>query len=99
MQRYDKLVYTRRLIYAIVVIDAVGEVIRRFLAVFSPLWRQRFPIPVPKRILLLRTEQIGDLVLTTPTFKAVREDFPHAHIAVLVQSRTAPLPQIQPRYQ
>jgi len=91
MQRYDKLVYTRRLIYAIVVIDAVGEVIRRFLAVFSPLWRQRFPIPVPKRILLLRTEQIGDLVLTTPTFKAVREGFPHAHIAVLVQSRTAPL--------
>jgi heptosyltransferase-2 len=96
MWRYDKLVYTRRLIYAIIVIDAVGEVVRRFLAIFSPLWRQQFPVLVPKRILLLRTEYIGDLVLATPAFKAVRESFPHAHIAVLVQSRTAPLLKFNP---
>jgi ADP-heptose:LPS heptosyltransferase len=89
MRQYDKLIYTRRLIYAIVVIDLVGEIIRRFLSVFSPLWRQRCPIPNPKRILLIRTEQIGDLVLTTPAFRTVRENFPNAYIAVLVQSRTA----------
>jgi len=96
MQRYDKLVYTRRLIYAIAVIDTVGEVVRRFLSVFSPLWRQQVPIPVPKRILLLRTEQIGDLVLATPAIKAVRESFPYAHIAVLAQSRTASLLKFNP---
>lgn len=94
--KYDKLVYTRRLVIAIVLIDTVGEIIRCFLALFSPLWRQWCPIPCPERILLLRTEQIGDLVLTTPAFKVLRENFPNAYIAVLVQSRTAPLLRFNP---
>lgn len=36
------------------------------------------------RILITRTDRIGDLVLTTPLFKALREKFPKAWIAVLV---------------
>jgi len=36
------------------------------------------------RILITRTDRIGDLVLTTPLLKALREKFPRAHIAVLV---------------
>ncbi len=36
------------------------------------------------RILITRTDRIGDLVLTTPLFKALREKFPKAWIAALV---------------
>ncbi len=44
------------------------------------------PIKLPDapRILVTRTDRIGDLVLTTPLFKALREKFPRAWIAALV---------------
>lgn len=38
----------------------------------------------PSRILVTRTDRLGDLVLSTPIFSALREKFPHAHIAALV---------------
>lgn len=41
-------------------------------------------LPDTPRILITRTDRIGDLVLTTPLFKALREKFPKAHLAVLV---------------
>ena len=41
-------------------------------------------IPEDARILVTRTDRIGDLVLTTPVFKALREKFPKAWIAALV---------------
>ena len=41
-------------------------------------------IPENPRILVTRTDRIGDLVLTTPVFKALREKFPGAWIAALV---------------
>lgn len=37
----------------------------------------------PKKILLTRSDRIGDLVLTTPVFKAVREKFPKAWLSCL----------------
>ena len=40
-------------------------------------------LPDAPRILITRTDRIGDLVLTTPVFKALREKFPKAHIAAL----------------
>lgn len=44
------------------------------------------PIDLPQnpRILVTRTDRIGDLVLTTPVFKALREKFPKAWIAAIV---------------
>ena len=44
------------------------------------------PIKLPDapRILITRTDRIGDLVLTTPLFKALREQFPKAWIATVV---------------
>jgi len=44
------------------------------------------PLNLPEipRILITRTDRIGDLVLTTPLFKALRERFPQAHLAALV---------------
>jgi heptosyltransferase-2 len=41
-------------------------------------------LPDVPRILITRTDRIGDLVLTTPLFKALREKFPRARIAALV---------------
>jgi heptosyltransferase-2 len=38
-----------------------------------------------KRILIIRTDRIGDVVLSTPVFKAVRDRYPNAHIAVMVR--------------
>jgi heptosyltransferase-2 len=37
------------------------------------------------RILIVRTDRIGDLLLSTPAIKAVREAHPNAHIAVMVR--------------
>ncbi|HOW58494.1 MAG TPA: glycosyltransferase family 9 protein [Candidatus Omnitrophota bacterium] len=44
------------------------------------------PIPIPEnpKILVTRTDRIGDLVLTTPVFKALRERFPGAWIAAVI---------------
>ena len=37
------------------------------------------------RILLTRTDRIGDVVLSTPAIKAVRDKYPDAHIAFMVR--------------
>lgn len=37
------------------------------------------------RILLIRTDRIGDVLLSTPAIKAVRDSYPSAHIAVMVR--------------
>lgn len=40
-----------------------------------------------KRILITRTDRMGDVVLSLPTIKATKKAFPDAHIAVMVQLR------------
>ena len=37
-----------------------------------------------KRILLVRTDRIGDVLLSTPAIKALRDSYPHAYIAMMV---------------
>ena len=41
-----------------------------------------------KRILIVRTDRIGDVVLSTPTITATRKAFPDAYIAVMVSRET-----------
>lgn len=36
-----------------------------------------------KRILIIRTDRVGDAVLSTPVVKAMRQAYPHAYIAVM----------------
>ena len=43
------------------------------------------------RILLIRRDNIGDLVCTTPMIAALRERFPEAYLAALVNSYNAPV--------
>jgi len=41
-----------------------------------------------KRILIVRTDRIGDVVLSTPVITATRQAFPHAYIAMMVSPET-----------
>ena len=42
-----------------------------------------------KKILLIRRDNIGDLVCTTPAFAALRKHYPNAQIGALVNSYNA----------
>lgn len=42
--------------------------------------------PKPQRILVVRLDRIGDVVLSTPVIQALREAFPQAFIAMMVRS-------------
>ena len=44
-----------------------------------------------KRILVSRTDRIGDLVLSTPVFRAIKTKYPNGHLAVMVFKETASL--------
>ena len=44
-----------------------------------------------KNILLVRTDRIGDVVLTVPAMRALRVAFPKAHIAVWARAATREL--------
>ena len=41
-----------------------------------------------KNILIVRTDRIGDVVLTTPAIKAIRQAYPGSRISVLVTPAT-----------
>ena len=49
------------------------------------------PIARVRKILLVRTDRLGDMVLTLPAFQAVRRQWPRAHVVALVSAYTAPL--------
>ena len=44
----------------------------------------------PMKILVIRRDNIGDLICTTPLFEAIRRQYPTAYIAALVNSYNAP---------
>ncbi|MEM4247193.1 MAG: glycosyltransferase family 9 protein [Candidatus Woesearchaeota archaeon] len=72
--------YETRLIFKpfIALIDTLGY------AVFW--WRRLKRMPEPKKILCIRIDHIGDVLLTTPAFRALRKRFPNARIDVLIRS-------------
>ena len=41
-----------------------------------------------KNILIVRTDRIGDVVLTTPVISALRENYPHARLSIMVTPQT-----------
>ena len=48
------------------------------------------------RILIVRTDRIGDLVLSTPAIRAARAAFPQGYVALMVQPATRPLVEGHP---
>ena len=51
---------------------------------------------MPKRILLIRPDKIGDLILTLPVATVIKEFAPNSHISFLVREYTAPLLNLAP---
>src|SRR3989442_12026335 len=45
-------------------------------------------VPAPERILVLKLRYVGDVLLTTPVLSRLRESFPKAHLAMLVNPGT-----------
>ncbi len=54
-------------------------------------WLRFKKLPQPRRILLIRLEHVGDVLLTTPALRALRKRFPTAQIDVVVRDFTAPI--------
>lgn len=48
-------------------------------------------LPHSPRILIIRPDKLGDMLITLPTIKAIREAYPHAHIDVLAGKVNLPL--------
>ncbi len=44
----------------------------------------------PRRVVVIRTDKVGDLLLTMPAIRAVRQAFPAAHLTVLASPYNAP---------
>ncbi len=49
-----------------------------------------------KRILVVRPDRVGDVVLSTPVYHTLKESFPDAFVGALVSSYTSPLLQGNP---
>jgi heptosyltransferase-2 len=49
-----------------------------------------------KKILVVRTDRIGDVVLSTPVLKGLRDNFPQSHIAVMVSPQAREIVEDNP---
>lgn len=45
----------------------------------------------PHKILAIRVDRLGDMLLTTPALQALKRSFPHAKVTVMVQDWVAPV--------
>ncbi|MBF0317665.1 MAG: putative lipopolysaccharide heptosyltransferase III, partial [Nitrospirae bacterium] len=43
------------------------------------------------RLLVIKLRHIGDVLLTTPLYRVIRDRLPDTHIAVMVNSGTEPM--------
>lgn len=50
----------------------------------------------PRRILIIRTDRMGDVILSTPVLTAFKESFPESHVAMMVRDYTRPLVEGHP---
>lgn len=63
-------------------VEEVLEQVRNILAISCQSSAIR-PKNNYKRILVVRTDRIGDVLLSTPVIKALRQGYPHAYIAMM----------------
>ncbi len=60
------------------------DVLRQVRRILIPNTEHRTPNTEYKRILIVRIDRIGDVLLSTPVIKALRDNYPHAYIAMMV---------------
>ena len=70
---------------------AAGDAVLTAAAALARPFRRRSPVADPNRILLLRLERIGDLLMVLPAIADVRAAAPHAEIELVVGSWNAEL--------
>ncbi len=71
-------------------LDIIGFILWAITHLFTP-WKifGKKPIPEkPGKILLIRADYIGDVLLTTHTLRAIRNRFPDARISFLVSAKS-----------
>lgn len=72
--------------------DAVGTILFAALRIVGAVaGDQAFDKERVRKILIVRTDRIGDVVLSTPAMRAVRQTFPEAEIHLLVSEYTKDL--------
>ena len=73
-------VYKRRLLKCIIAIfDAVGYFLKWALSFFKKRNTKQI-----ERILIFKLDHAGDVLLATPAIKAIRKQFPLAHITLVI---------------
>ncbi|MEK6727627.1 MAG: lipopolysaccharide heptosyltransferase II [Candidatus Omnitrophota bacterium] len=62
------------------------DVLRALSAILGPAQTPQLTADKDEfsRILIVRTDKIGDVLLSTPVIKALRDNYPHAYIAMMV---------------
>jgi ADP-heptose:LPS heptosyltransferase len=70
----------------------VEEQINSRPSMIRPARRTRFPIP-PRNVLILRVDQLGDMVISIPAVRRLRELLPEAHLVGLLSLANAELAQ------
>ena len=81
LQIYDPR--ERRIVAAADGVLAIGAAVARL---WARLWPRRAPASPPRRILLLRLERIGDLLMSAAAIESVRARAPEAAIDLVVGS-------------
>ncbi len=75
------------------------------LALFALVWRRGDSAKIPvdgsklKKILILRPDKLGDMVITFPLIDALRRHYPHLKIYLLASERNYPLVKADPRFE
>lgn len=89
-----KLRSNNKIIPSIIVF--LNEVIGYPFSLFRSLTKSKIKISEPERILVVRADRIGDMILTTPIFKSLKERYPLAHITCLASTLSSQLIERNP---
>jgi lipopolysaccharide heptosyltransferase II len=66
----------------------IGTPLCFLLGVIDKPFKRKLPSPANiKKILVIKLVAIGDLVVALPTLRALKQDFPHAHLALMTTPR------------
>jgi lipopolysaccharide heptosyltransferase II len=82
---YSELVWKRILGN---VVDFMGRYLYRLLVWIGLAENEKADLTsiTPRKILIIRTDSLGDVVLATPFFRAVKQKYPRARISVLIRA-------------
>ena len=90
-RRYRYVRLRWRLLFGM--IDFLGGLVFGFLGLFGPLrpfaWRRTEEPIVPRRILLVQLDHLGDAILSTPLIEGLSKSYPQATIEVLASGANA----------